>query len=141
MRAVLCCCWSDWAWLEAWLQSAGWTPHILCALCPVWHVHNLERGMNDFLYLHTVCPRSSNPIYIVIYKMGHYFLGIQYNLFISFQIFFVFPCFLLFLFFSSMALFMSLFVCVYLCLYLCLCLSSLYVCLFVSLRLSLCVYL
>ena len=131
MRAVLCCCWSDWAWLEAWLQWAGWTPHILCAQCPVWHVHNLERGMNDFLYLHTVCPRSSDPIYIVIYKMGHYFLGIQYNLFISFLIFLSFL-------FSYCSSFSHLWLC--LCLCLCVCISV-FICVsasLVSMSASLC---
>ena len=42
-----------------------------------------KRGVKSYIYIHhcTVCPGSSDPFYIVriLYKMGHYFLDIQYE--------------------------------------------------------------
>ena len=49
--------------------------------------HSIHYGHNKMDPQHTVCQRPSGPLYVVIYykyyKMGHFFLDIQYDLYYS----------------------------------------------------------
>ena len=44
-----------------------------------WILENFVKWNTYVLFFpFTVCPRSSDPFYVVLYKMGHYFLDKQY---------------------------------------------------------------